>query len=70
MNNLIYQILKCELLKEEGTSIKNISFIKDCNKLQFCIYLDVLGFDLKLIENQMVELENLNHVWKKQVMEQ
>ena len=65
-NNLIYQILKLEISKlESETSIKNINFIKNCDKLRLYVYLNTSGFDIELIEKQMVELENLNRKWKK-----
>ena len=65
-NNLIYQILKLELSKlEDNISIRNIDFIKGSDKLLLNFYIDASGFDLKLVETQMVELENLNKTWKK-----
>ncbi|PNW27817.1 hypothetical protein [Formosa algae] len=66
LNNLVYQILKLELSKlENGISIKDINFIKDSDKSLLTFYIDASGFDLELVEEQMVELENLNRSWRK-----
>ena len=64
-NNLIYQILKLELSKlKSGILINNINFIKDCEKLRFCIYLNASGFDLELVEKQLIQLED-NKKWRR-----
>ena len=66
MNNLIYQSLKIQINKiDKELILKNdIPFVKELDEFYFTVYLDLSGFNIELVQQSLVELENYNRKWK------